>query len=105
MEIASRAMASGFQVKEVEVENANVWGKKIREKARALENSCVRGSCGAVEVTDGEPTNHREMMKRPEEERSKWQEAMDKEFKDFARRSVSCEENKRHSRRKENDSL
>ena len=69
-EMAGGAMISGFQVKDVEEENANVWGE-IRERARELENSHERGLCGAVESTCGEPANHREMMKRLEEEKSK----------------------------------
>ena len=68
-EMACGAMVSGFEVKEVKAENANVWGG-IREKARALENSC---EClhSAVKSTHREPVNRREMMKRPEEEKRK----------------------------------
>ena len=63
-------------------------GGEIRGNARALENSCERGLCSAVESTHGEPVNCREMMNRPEEERRKWEEGMDKEFKDFEKRGV-----------------
>ena len=52
-------------------------------RARALEISCERGLCSAGESTCGEPMNCGEMMKRPEEERSKWKEGMDKEFNNF----------------------
>ena len=63
-------------------------GEKIRKQARALENSRERGLCGAVESTHGEPVNCGEMMKRPEEQRSKWKEGMDKELKNFEKRGV-----------------
>ena len=69
-------------------DGVNIWGKIIGEKVRSLENSCEKCPCGAVESTHREPVNHREMMKRPEEERIKWQEGMQKEFKDFEKRGV-----------------
>ena len=64
------------------------FGVKNQRKAKALEKSHERELCGAVESTHGEPVNSREMMKRPEEERTKWEEVMDKEFKDFEKRGV-----------------
>ena len=82
-ERACGAMVTDFEVKEIEDENANVWGNEIREKAGALEKSHERGSCSAIESTHEEPVNCREMMRRPEEERRKWEAGMDKEFKDF----------------------
>ena len=74
-ERACGAMVSDFEVKEIEVENANVWGNEIREKARVLDKSHERGLHSAAESTHEEPVNHREMMKRPEEERKNGRKA------------------------------
>ena len=63
-------------------------GEKIREKAKSLETSHERGLCSAVESTHRDPVNHRQMMRRTDEERSKWQEGMEKEFQDFEKRGV-----------------
>ena len=69
-------------------DGVNIWGRIIGEKVRSLENSHEKGSHSAVESTHREPVNHRDMMKRPEEERIKCQEGMQKEFKDFEKRGV-----------------
>ena len=64
------------------------FGGEIREKAKSLETSYERGLHSAVESTCGEPVNCRKMIRRPEVERSKWQEGMEKEFQDFEKRRV-----------------
>ena len=56
-ERACGAMVSNFVEEAPEEENANIWGEKIREKAKSLEISCERGLCRAVESTHGEPVN------------------------------------------------
>ena len=65
---------SVFTEEEDAEEGVNIWGRIIGEKVRSLETNHERGSHSAVESTHREPVNHSKMMKRPEEERIKWQE-------------------------------
>ena len=62
---------SVFTEEEDVEEGVNIWGRTIGEKVRSLETNHERGLHSAVESTHREPVNHREMMKRTEEERIK----------------------------------
>ena len=86
MEMDCGALVSDFQVNEIQVENVNIW-KENAERAKALEDSCERVSHSIVEFTHGEHANNRKLMKRPKEERNKWKVGLEKEFKDFEKRS------------------
>ena len=47
-----------------------------------------RANYSAVESDYKEPRTYKQMLKRPEEERNKWKEGVEKEFRDFQRRGV-----------------
>ena len=63
------------------------------EKMKGTSHEC--GHCSVVESDCKEPKTHKEMLKRPEEERKKWEAGMDKEFNDFERRGVWVVKKKR----------
>ena len=52
-------------------------------------NGHERATHSAVESDYKEPRLYKQMLKRPEEERNKWQVGVEKEFRDFQRCGVS----------------
>ena len=53
-----------------------------------MDRDFERNNYSVVESDYKEPATYETMLKRPEEERRKWEAGMEKEFKDFERRKV-----------------